>query len=108
MLIHHLALRADWADAQATGAYTWSTRGVTIAEEGFLHGSRPDQVEGVLARFYADLDPAELVLLDIDTDLLDVPWRFDPVGDDEYPHVYGPVPVAAVVAARDVPSYSDK
>ncbi|GAA1730654.1 DUF952 domain-containing protein [Aeromicrobium alkaliterrae] len=102
MLIHHLALRKHWQEAQRVGHYTWSTRGITIEQEGFLHASRPDQVAGVLARFYADVELADLVLLDIETDLLDVPWRIDPVGDDEYPHVYGPLPVAAVVDVRDV------
>jgi uncharacterized protein (DUF952 family) len=99
MLIFHLATLSDWGDARRTGAYTISTRGVTLEQEGFIHASRADQVDGVRSRFYADLDEP-LVLLTIDTALLTVPWREDPVGDDTYPHIYGPLHPDAVVEVR--------
>ncbi len=102
MQILHLAFRTQWAEARTAGTYGWSTRGVTVEQEGFVHASRPDQVEGVRSRFYGDVDPADLVLLVVETDLLDVPWRFDRVGDDEFPHVYGPIPASAVVGTLDV------
>ena len=73
MRIYHLATQADWDAARSAGAYTTSTHGVTLEEEGFIHASRADQWEGVRERFYADVDEP-LVLLEIDTDLLDVPW----------------------------------
>ena len=96
MRIFHIATAADWEQAQVTGAYATSTRGRTLEEEGFLHASRAEQVEGVRAAYYADVDEP-LVLLTIETDLLDVPWREDPVGDDTFPHVYGPLSPHAVV-----------
>ena len=55
MRIFHIATLADWTDAQQSGAYTTSTVGVTLEEEGFLHASRADQWEGVRARYYADI-----------------------------------------------------
>ena len=70
--IFHIATATDWAAAQASGSYTTSTRGVSLADEGFIHASREDQWEGVRDRYYADVDEP-LVLLTIDTDLLDVP-----------------------------------
>jgi uncharacterized protein (DUF952 family) len=99
--IFHIATAADWDEALSSGAYTTSTRGVTLEQEGFLHASRADQVGDVYDRYYADTDDP-LVLLTIDTDLLDVPWREDPVGDDTYPHIYGPLSPDAVVAVRPV------
>lgn len=72
-----------------------STRGATVDEVGFVHASTREQVAGTFARFYADRP--DVLLLTIETDLLSSPWRFDPVGDTEFPHVYGPVDVAAVV-----------
>ena len=80
----------------ATGAYTTSTRGRTLEQEGFLHASRADQVEGVRSRYYADVEEP-LVLLTIDTDRLSSPWQVDEVGDDSYPHIYGPLNPDAVV-----------
>jgi uncharacterized protein (DUF952 family) len=95
--IFHLATAADWAAAQASGTYTTSTRGVSLADEGFIHASREDQWEGVRERYYADVDEP-LVLLAIDTDLLDVPVVEEEVpGGGTFPHVYGPIRPTAVV-----------
>ena len=95
--IYHLATAGDWAAAQASGTYTTSTRGRTLAEEGFLHASRADQWEGVRERYYAEVTES-LVLLVVETDLLDVPVVEEPVpGGETYPHVYGPLDPAAVV-----------
>ena len=99
MLVFHVASLADWTAAQESGAYTTSTRGVTLEQEGFLHASRADQVGDVYDRYYADADEP-LVLLTIDTDLLEVPWREDPVGSDTFPHIYGALAPAAVVEVR--------
>jgi glutathione S-transferase len=98
--IFHLATLADWRAAQATGAYTTSTLGVTLEEEGFIHCSRADQWERVRAAFYADVTEP-LVLLEIDTDLLGVPVVEEPPApgvEETFPHVYGAVAPAAVVA----------
>ncbi|GAB3858351.1 hypothetical protein GCM10028801_18270 [Nocardioides maradonensis] len=99
--IFHLALASDWAAAQSAGAYTISTRGRTLAEEGFIHGSRGDQWPAVRDRFYADV-AEPLVLLQIDTDLLGVPLIEEPAvpgGTETFPHIYGPLKVDAVVRA---------
>ncbi|MGI8645844.1 MAG: DUF952 domain-containing protein [Nocardioides sp.] len=99
MRIHHIATRADWDEARTTGAYTTSTLGRTLEEEGFLHASRAEQVEGVRTAFYAGVvEP--LVLLTIDTDKLTSRWQEDPVGDDTFPHIYGPLNPDAVVEVR--------
>jgi len=99
MEIFHIATENDWAGAQQSGAYATSTRGRTLEDEGFLHAARRDQVAGVFDRYYADADEP-LVLLTIDTDRLDVPWREDAVGDDTFPHIYGPLAPAAVTDTR--------
>jgi uncharacterized protein (DUF952 family) len=96
MLVFHVATLADWSAAERSGAYSTSTLGVTLEQEGFLHAARADQVGEVYDRYYADT-AHPLVLLTIDTDRLDVPWREDPVGDDSYPHIYGPLAPDAVV-----------
>lgn len=101
MRIFHVATATDWAEAQRTGAYTTSTRGVSLEQEGFLHAARADQWAGVLERYYADVTEP-LVLLEVETDLLDVPWREDPVGEDTFPHVYGALSPDAVVEATPI------
>ncbi|HEU5129588.1 MAG TPA: DUF952 domain-containing protein [Glycomyces sp.] len=101
MRIFHVALRSDWEAARRAGAYTVSTRGRTLAEEGFVHASRADQWPGVRERFYADV-AEPLVLLVIDPDRLGSPMVDEsppdaPAGGETFPHVYGPIDLAAVV-----------
>jgi uncharacterized protein (DUF952 family) len=95
--IFHIATAADWAQALQTGTYETSTHGASLDEEGFIHASRADQWERVLDRYYRDVGEP-LVLLEIETDLLDVPWAEEaPSGDETYPHIYGQLSVGAVV-----------
>jgi uncharacterized protein (DUF952 family) len=98
MRIFHIALPADWKAAQESGSYTTSTRGRTLEEEGLIHAARDVQVSVVRDRYYVDVT-GPLVVLEIETDLLDVEVRDEAVGDEVYPHVYGPIPPSAVVAA---------
>ncbi len=104
--IFHLALASDWAAAQDAGAYTMSTLGRTLAEEGFIHASRGDQWTAVRDRFYADVTEP-LLLLQIDTDRLDVPVVEEPPAPgvtETFPHIYGPLAIDAVVKAMPVPA----
>ncbi len=97
--IHHVALRDEWVAATKVGSYATSTRGRSLDDVGFVHCARADQVEGVVARFYADVVD-DLVLLTIDTELLTVPVVDEPPApgiDECFPHVYGPIPCSSVI-----------
>jgi uncharacterized protein (DUF952 family) len=96
--ILHIALPDDWADARVAGEYRVSTRGMTLDDEGFIHCSHPGQIETVANRFFGDV--AELVLLHIEPELLEAEVRVEPASDsgERFPHVYGPIPTAAVIA----------
>lgn len=97
--VFHIATAADWEAAQASGAYTTSTLGRTLEQEGFIHASRREQVQPTFTRFYRGVREP-LVLLTVDTDRLDVPWREDVVGEDTFPHVYGALSPSAVVRTQ--------
>ena len=102
--IFHIADREVWEATRASGGpYTMSTRDVTLEQEGFIHCSADlDQVRAVLARFYADIED-QLVLLVIDPSKLTAELRYEPVGDELYPHIYGPLNLDAVNAVRPLP-----
>lgn len=101
--IFHLALRREWDAAQQPGLYQVSTLGRSLADEGFLHASYRHQWPGVRTAFYAGV-AEPLVLLEIDPDRLDVPLVVEtPEGAEEaFPHIYGPLPVGAVVAVHEL------
>lgn len=94
----HITERSAWTAARAAGEYRLSTRGVTLEQEGFIHCALPHQLRGVADRYYADAD--DLVVLVVDSDRLAVPVRHEAAEPDgeEYPHIYGPLPLAAVTA----------
>jgi uncharacterized protein (DUF952 family) len=98
--ILHITERSLWEAARASGAYTLSTRGRTLAEEGFIHCSTRRQLPGVAAFLYGSYaGPDELVVLVVDPARLDVPLVYEAPepGGEEFPHVYGPIPATAVV-----------
>lgn len=89
------------------GAYRWSTRGARLEDVGFVHASAGSQMASVADAVYADVAPEDLVLLVIDEAVLarhsvPVRWESPDGGDELYPHLYGPIPTAAVVATLSV------
>jgi uncharacterized protein (DUF952 family) len=104
--IYHLATAADWDEAQRSPhGYATSTLGVTLAQQGFIHCSFADQVQGTADRFYAGR--TDVVLLAIDPAQVASPVRVDPVGEDAFPHVYGPLNVSAVRSASPLTARAD-
>ncbi|WP_406136690.1 DUF952 domain-containing protein [Streptomyces sp. NBC_01089] len=113
----HITERSLWEAARATGTYEMSTRGRTLQEEGFIHCSTRAQLLAVADFLYgsgggsgnggsgggggteSEGGHGELVVLVIDSDLLSVPLRYEAPapGADVFPHIYGPLPVDAVV-----------
>ena len=97
MLIFHVTSRDDWHNAVASGAYALSTRGKTLAEVGFIHCSKADQVTRVADLIYKGV--GGLVLLVIDRSRVHAPVRDEPADggeSDRFPHIYGPLNLDAV------------
>jgi uncharacterized protein (DUF952 family) len=98
--ILHITERSLWEAAREKGAFEMSTRGRTLQEEGFIHCSTRTQLPAVASFLYGSYDgPDELVVLVVDPARLDVPLKYEAPGPggEEFPHVYGPIPVDAVV-----------
>jgi uncharacterized protein (DUF952 family) len=100
-MIYHFCARADWAAAAASGSYTADS----LAMQGFIHCSPRDHVH-VSATMRAR-GRTDLVVLEIDEGRLTAPavWEEgDPPHPDGklFPHVYGPIPVAAVVGVTEL------
>lgn len=101
MKIHHITVAEAWTAAQDVGSYTVSTLGLNLADVGFIHCSRTEQIDDVFQRFYAEVTEPVL-LLTIDTGLLSSPWQLDEVAGEtlSFPHIYGPLNTDAVVSVE--------
>lgn len=93
----HVARVEAWAVARTVGEYA-------IPEGDFIHGCYAEQLAGVLARFYAGVAREELVLLEVEPAGLPVRIEAADDGAGDFPHVYGPIPVASVTETLPVPS----
>lgn len=91
--ILHICERTAWEDAVQRGEY----RAASLDSEGFIHASLPEQVLWVANQFYRDAGP--LILLHIDPQRLTASLQYDPVGEERFPHIYGPINLEAVVEA---------
>jgi glutathione S-transferase len=96
--LFHAALPEDWEEAQRLGEYRWSTRGMRLDEVGFVHLSYEHQYRGVLARYYADRPDAVVLALDPERLGAEVREEAGVEGGERFPHLYGPLPLDAVVA----------
>ena len=95
-MIVHITTPDAWADAIATGAYTADS----LATEGFIHCSEERQVAWVLQKHFSGR--TGLLLLHIDPTRLDAEVKYENLegGTELFPHVYGAIPVSAVVEVR--------
>lgn len=104
--LFHITTGEAWAAAQATGAY----RAPSLATHGFIHLSSAAQWLATANRFYRG--QPDLLLLVIDPMRLTAEVRWEdgvpPAADGaQFPHLYGALEVAAVVAAVPLPVATD-
>ena len=100
--LFHITERTVWLDAVQAGDYRMSTRGVTLEGQGFIHCSLRHQLRGVAECVYGDAD--DLGGLVIDSAKVPAPVRHEAPGPglEEYPHIYGALPIDAVTAVITV------
>ncbi|MEO6532800.1 MAG: DUF952 domain-containing protein [Pseudolysinimonas sp.] len=103
MAIFHVTTLAEWEAAKRVGSYRMSTKGATLDQVGFIHASSAEQLPRVASFLYSGSDE-RLVVLQLDDDGIRgsgirIPWEDG--GDGElFPHIYGAIDTAFVVAAR--------
>jgi glutathione S-transferase len=101
--LYHLTLRREWDRAVRDGTYRASTLGRALADVGFVHCSFARQLPLVAAAVFRDVREP-VVLLTVDRSRLSSRVLVEAVhGTDEvFPHVYGPIDLAAVLDVAPV------
>ena len=96
--IYKIVSRAAWQAAVQEGQFLGSA--VDLAD-GYIHFSEADQLRETARKHFAG--QADLVLVTVDADQLDPAPVWEPSrGGALFPHLYGPLPVRAAGAVRDL------
>ncbi|WP_267641095.1 DUF952 domain-containing protein [Haloarchaeobius amylolyticus] len=91
-LILHIVPESDWDDDAD------EYRPPSLDEEGFIHCSKPEQVEDV-ANHPANDFPDDSLLVCIDESKVDADIEYE----DGFPHIYGPLNTDAVASVVEFP-----
>lgn len=101
--IYHVTTWEAWRAAERDGRYEGSA---DDRRDGFIHFSARAQLVDSVARHRAGQDG--LVLLHVDAEVLGPALKWEPSrGGALFPHLYGPLPLAAVRRADDLPLDAD-
>jgi uncharacterized protein (DUF952 family) len=97
-LIFHITSAADWQRAQSEGSY----RANSLTTEGFIHCSTQAQIVRTANKYYAG--QTGLVLLCIHEEAVRAEVRYEDFNaGDLFPHIYGPIPLEAVIRVVNFP-----
>ena len=102
-IIYKIAPRDLWAQAEQAGSFTGAP--VDIAD-GYIHFSTATQVRETAAKHFADQQ--DLLLISVNTSALGATLKFEVSrGGALFPHLYGELPLAAVLKAEPLPLGDD-
>jgi uncharacterized protein (DUF952 family) len=101
--ILHITTADGWAAAQEAGELVTPS----LADEGFIHCSTHAQVEATANRIFAG--SGDLLLLELDVGRIGPEIRWEAATDvgDEFPHIYGPLNLDAVIGTTELPEGPD-
>jgi uncharacterized protein (DUF952 family) len=102
-MVYHMCPQQAWAEAVAAGRYDGTA---ADRRDGFIHFSTAEQLPESARRHRAG--QAGLVLVAVEADRLGERLRWEPSrGGALFPHLYGPLPLDAVVWNHDLPLGAD-
>ncbi|MET0384372.1 MAG: DUF952 domain-containing protein [Polyangiales bacterium] len=99
--VYRVLPRDSWEAARVSGAFHGSSHDL---RDGFIHFSTAEQLPGTLRSHYAR-EP-DLVLLYVELEAISEAsaWRWEPSrGGALFPHLYAPLPAAAVRRVEPLP-----
>jgi len=99
MHVHHIVTQSAWATARNTGQHAPPE----LARDGFLHCCKPSQLDFVLARHFAGVSDLLVLTFDPAAVPAELRWVKSEPDQEPFPHLYGPLPCAAVSSTMPPP-----
>jgi uncharacterized protein (DUF952 family) len=102
-LLFKICDRLVWHEAERAGVFTGADADL---RDGYIHFSTADQVVETAARHFAAHD--DLVIVAVEADELGAALVWEPSrGGALFPHLYGPLPLTAVLWVKPLPRSGD-
>ncbi|MDR3422468.1 MAG: DUF952 domain-containing protein [Xanthobacteraceae bacterium] len=102
-MIYKICQRTAWRAAETEG---WLRGAPADARDGFIHFSTAAQLAETAAKHFAGA--ADLILVAVDAEALDGALKWEVSRNGElFPHLYAPLPLAAVRWAKPLPDEVD-
>jgi uncharacterized protein (DUF952 family) len=96
MVVYKIVAAEEWNKAETAGVFIGAP---VDRADGFIHFSTAEQALDTAAKWFAGRD--DLTLAAIDAEALGEALRWEPSrGGALFPHLYGPLPMSAVVWSR--------
>jgi uncharacterized protein (DUF952 family) len=96
MVVYKIVATEEWTEAAAAGVFAGAA---VDRADGFIHFSTGEQAPETAAKWFAGRD--DLTLAAVDGEALGGALRWEPSrGGALFPHLYGPLPMSAVVWSR--------
>ena len=90
--IYKICTKSEWEEIKGKGQLTGSKKDL---EDGYIHFSGADQVEGTLKKFYTN--QKNLILLKVDTIKLDHLFWEQASDGNMFPHLYSSLDISNVI-----------
>ncbi len=95
-IIYHVVQPDYWQQFSEKQAYTPPT----FVEEGFIHCCTEAQINYVLTTYF--VGTKALLLLKIDSTLLNAELKIEPANGQHFPHIYGAINKNAIIAVQKI------
>ena len=90
--VYKICTKSEWEEIKANGQLIGSKKDL---EDGYIHFSGEDQVEGTLKKFYTN--QKNLILLKVDTIKLDHLFWEQASDGNMFPHLYSSLDISNVI-----------
>lgn len=100
--IYHLLPEGEWTKVSGLMDY----EPISLKQEGFIHFSFPNQIDGVIKRYYQNVD--SLIILKVDVSKIQSKLKIEEAPENgSFPHLFGKLNLDAVVGVYKIQIGSD-
>jgi uncharacterized protein (DUF952 family) len=99
MMLNHVLTKTAWEAALQAGEHAPPE----LARDGFLHCCMPEQLQFVLARHFGGVTNLLVIAFDTTACSGATQWVNSEPDQAPFPHLFGPIPCAAVSSVTPVP-----